>query len=175
VYIAGRMRILVLSLVLVGVAGCTCGSDSTQGAQIPREVLERPRGTAKRKYDSQGDLMESANRLKGLPMPEGLGESKEFQGSHMFRTHLPIDRLVRYFGQRLETTTVETRGKGAIYRKALFKKATPEFANYRYDVSILPAMNFTLVSVIVAPPPTGIEPDVKDLARQYQEILDRAQ
>lgn len=169
------MRFEVLSIVLVVLAGCTCGSDSTQGAQIPRNVLDRPQDAPKRKFDEKGDLIESANRVKGLPMPEGLGEATEYQGTLRYRTHLPIDRLVRYFDTRLTTNGVEKRGKGAVFHKGRYKKESGDFVGYGYDVTVLPAMGFTIVSVIAAPPPTGIEPDVKELERQYKEIIERGQ
>ena len=166
---------LVVCLVALGLAGCTCGSDATQGVQIPHRVVERPPSQEKRKYDARGDLLESANRIEGLPMPEGLGEGTEFQGTKLFRTHLPIDRVARYFGQRLMTPTIEKRGKGAVFRSAKYTKGGEEFAEHKYTVSVLPGPGVTLVSVTVAKPYTGKPVDPKELADKYQELLERGQ
>ena len=64
------MRFGILSVVLLVLGGCTCGSDATQGAQIPRNVLERPREVTKRKYDAQGELIDRIfDRIEAIFKP----------------------------------------------------------------------------------------------------------
>lgn len=69
-----------------------------------------------RYYDLKGDLRESENAEFGIKMPLGLKEISRTETSAVFRSFLPIEKFLAFFGPRLLTGRLEKVGRGAIYR-----------------------------------------------------------
>jgi hypothetical protein len=121
-------------------------------------VTAAPRPTSPSLYDDDGNLRASDERVAGLTLPVGLtprGSSDE--RAHLYTSTAPILRLLRYFGPRLTTGTVEPRaGGGACYRSATVREATG--SSVHLDVTIMPIPGERISVEIRELPPAVVTP-----------------
>jgi hypothetical protein len=120
-----------------------CGSErhDTEGRAsepVPTvAVTAVPRELVPPLYDENGDLAPSDDRVAGLTLPRGLTAEPTEDRSYTYFSTVPIGRLLRYFGPRLTTGTVEPRpGGGAYYRNATVREAVG--SSVHLDVTITP-------------------------------------
>jgi hypothetical protein len=148
-----RASAAALALLVAG-----CGPSNERDA-APAPDPAPPRAAADREgprealYDPDGALLPSATRIAGLTLPRGMEAMRSSGDEHVFRTEVPMDRIVAYFGPRLFTARVDRVGTGVIYRRA---RPTEARGSAVYlDVSILPTSEgSTQVHVYeLAPPP----------------------
>lgn len=129
---------VVLSYLLV-VQACDCsGSKPTSSPKVEvTEVVKphKPANHADELYDEKGLLRDSGKKVAGLPLPVALTETISEEKRHVYRTHVPINKVLKFFGPKLFTVQVDRHGEGAIYRNA---KVLRSKSQSLLEVSILP-------------------------------------
>lgn len=152
-----------LSVVLVlGLASACAEGDRAQPREVPAprpDNPERGRLHVDRNllFGPDGELLESDQKIAGLPLPKGLDVVREGERSHVYFTQAPLVKVQRYFGPRLTTTEVERIGAGVVYRQAIPKGVRG--GQVRMDVSLLPATGGRTRVEVVELPPAPIVPD----------------
>ena len=155
-----------------------CGSDPLPALEDLEETPEEetqnvPFHVEDELYDQEGNLREGDTRVAGLRLPVGLELDYEEERNHIFRTTVPIEKVVRYFGPRLFTGNVSRIGDGAVYRGAVPKNV--EGSPVRLDVSILEIGAKVRVEITELPPlPQNPLPpaELERLWREQQQKLD---
>jgi len=87
-------------------------------------------------YDEEGNLLESDVVVAGLRLPRGFELTAEVDRRHVYDSHVPIEKIHRYFGPRLITGQVDRHGDGATFREAVPREARGGIV--KLDVSITP-------------------------------------
>lgn len=133
----------------------------------PRETVTRDEPPPIRGED--GELLESDERVAGLVLPRGLEEVSHIGVRWVYRTDQPMPLVLRYFGTRLVTGTVE-RGPGgrATYRNAVPSGVDPEAA-VRMDVTIGSTSGAATRIEIVEIPPEPLTPPTEEEIRARVE------
>ncbi len=164
--------VLALALLVAG-----CGDDDATQAPTPSAPAEPPSPPPTfhpedELYDAEGNLRESDEVVAGLHLPRGLELDREEERRHIYKTHVPIAKVVAYFGPRLFTGLVDRIGDGAVYRGATVVGV--ENAP-RMDVSILQAGSSVRVEILELPPLPVAPPSPAELQRQWDEMMRRAE
>lgn len=124
-------------------------------------------------YNAQGQVLPSEDRIAGLVLPRGLTEVRKTERKRVFRSEVPIRKLLEYFGPKLFTGTVERVGPGAVYRKATVQGVLR--SSIKLDVAVLEiGEGLTRVSVKEIPPPPRSAPSLDETrteARKQVETL----
>lgn len=123
-------------------------------------------------YDAEGNLLESEEHVSGIVLPVSLSPMTVEDRRHVYRTAVPLTRVLRYFGPRLITGRVDpSAGGGATYRDALPRDAAGSAVHV--DVAITPIPGGTRIEIeeLLPPPPTPPteEEAMEDLARRLQQ------
>ncbi len=127
--------------MLLGMMAAGCGKDRL-AVQPPdtggedAQAAPEPGPKADPLYDAAGHLRESSDDIAGLRLPVGLTPFRDAESRRIFRSKVPLRKMLEYFGPRLNTAQVDRVGDGAIYRNAVAKGA--EGGTITLDVSIMP-------------------------------------
>lgn len=152
-------------LAVLSVCGTACGTAPTDVEGEAPEVVAPPPDRASVVTDepppirgTDGELLESDERVAGLVLPRGLEEVSHIGVRRVYRTSQPMALVLRYFGTRLVTGNVE-RGPGgrATYRNAVPSGVDPTTA-VRMDVEIGTSSGAATRIEIVELPPEPLSP-----------------
>jgi hypothetical protein len=153
-----------------------CGSEHRDAEGMPSEpvptvAVTAPRTVVPPLYDEEGNLLPSEERVAGLALPVGLTPFASEDRMHSYLSNVPIARLLRYFGPRLTTGTVEPRsGGGACYRAATVREATGSAV--RLDVTITPVPGErTMVEIRELPPPPVTPPSEAESIHALEQAI----
>lgn len=161
-----------LSFVLLGavlVLGPGCGQkDEVQGREFRRETLKKPVAKITRKYDADGELLESEFKFGEIPLPMGLAEHNIKAKEFVFYTRLDPAKLTRYFVARLSAKEIKPLGEGALLKGARYTPLGD--TSPIYDVSIVRADVDSRVELRLVPeaPTTGAATP-EDLQKMMKE------
>ncbi len=152
-----------------------CSGERTSEAPVeepttdaPPEATEEVRDTAITWYDAQGQLRESQEKIAGLVLPVGLRQVRETERKKVYRTEVPIRKLLEYFGPRLFTGSVERDGPGAVYRNAQVQGVLR--SSVKLDVSIKKSNErVTRVAITEIPPPPRHAPSLDETRKRASE------
>lgn len=153
-------------------AGCSGGDDEASHAPRRVHVDEPPRPQPRRdnRYGPDGELLESDEVVAGLVLPRGLEPVLRTERRHLFTSRVPLEKMLAYFGPRLNTAEVEREGHSAVYRRA-----TPIGARgglVKLDVAIRPSSaGGTRVEISEIPPPPVDTGDRAKLIERLEEDL----
>jgi hypothetical protein len=109
--------------VLLALAGC--GGDEEESlpevvAPVPEVEAPEAPDLPEPLYGEDGALLESDVTVAGLVLPRGLEPVLEEERRHVYRSDVPLPRVLQYFGVRLVTGQVDAlSGGGATYRDAV--------------------------------------------------------
>ena len=88
--------VTIVLLCVAGSAACARSADrEVRGEEIPANLRDQPTNQPKQRFDRTGELLESKTKLEGLPLPVDLGPEVVLNGAHVYKSRLPIDKLVR--------------------------------------------------------------------------------
>lgn len=154
-----------------------CGGGERDAEGTPSEVLPAvdvapaPHLESESIFDEDGDLRASDERVAGLTLPMGLEENaSDDERLHTYFSEAPIPALLRYFGPRLTTGTVDAlAGGGAAYRAAIPREVTG--GAVRLDVSIMPVPQHVLVEIRELMPEPATPPPESESLRALQEAI----
>lgn len=118
-------------------------------------------------FDDEGRLQPSEEFVAGVRLPKGLRLYRRTEREHIYRTELPIKKVLAYFGPMLMTGKVDRMGEGAVYRRASVLGA--EMNPTKVDVSILKAGDLTRVAITELPPPSKFAPSAQETRRKAQK------
>lgn len=152
-------------------AACRSSStDAPEAAQDPvvpeaPEEASPPPQDVVRIYGADGRLLASDDFIAGVRLPRGLELVREYLGTHTYRIHAPIQKVLSYFGPMLVTGKVDRQGRGAIYRNASVRGA--EISPTKVDVSILETGDgFTRIAITERPPPPEYAPPLEQTLKR---------
>ncbi len=174
----GRFDEAMRSVVLLALLAVACGGNDDATETTPPPAPEEPPPVAPtfhpedELYDAEGNLRESDEVVAGLRLPRGLQLDHEEERRHVYQTHVPIGKVVAYFGPRLFTGLVDRIGDGAVYRGATVVGV--ENAP-RMEVSILQTGSSVRVEIVELPPMPATPPSPAELQRQWEEMMRRAE
>ena len=147
--------------VWVAVLGClavvACSGDPPPSREGVGQALPQPppRSSLRESiYDAEGNLRESDTVVAGLTLPMGLEENtaRSTQRRHFYHSNVPHQKVLSYFGPRLNTMEVEHEGDSVVYRNAVPQGVRGGVV--RLDVRVEPtSAHPTSVEVIERPPP----------------------
>ncbi len=124
-------------------------------------------------YDEEGNLLESEERVSGVLLPVSLQMLVEEDRRHVYRTDVPITRVLRYFGPRLITGRVDPGvGGGATYRDALSRDSPASGVHIDVAITPIPGPSTRIeIEELLPPPrtPPTEEEAMQDLARRIRE------
>ncbi len=160
------------------VALAACGSDERDAEGLVAEPVaevapERviPPGPPPI-YDAEGNLLASDERVSGIVLPVTLEPLVVEERRHVYRTEVPITKVLSYFGPRLMTGRVDPGpGGGATYVGALPRDSPG--STLHVDVAIAPIPGPATRIEIVEPMPAILTPPteaeaMQDLARHLE-------
>ena len=140
------------------------GSTHPQPANVKSEgtpqTLEAP-------LDDEGRLLPSDEFVAGVRLPKGLRLYRRAEREHIYRTEVPIEKVLAYFGPMLMTGKVDRMGEGAVYRRASVLGA--EMNPTKVDVWILKAGDLTRVAITELPPRSKFAPSVEETRSKAQK------
>jgi hypothetical protein len=158
------------------VAGCGGGEESPErGLEVvvdrapEREEPRGPRGD--NRFDEEGELLESDERVGGLILPRGMTEDEGVDGDKRYFTRIRYEKVLRYIGPRLITGEVERHGDVVIYRNARARDAVG--GEVRMDVRVVPDVTGgtrLIVRERSAAPPITDESSAEIVERLNQEL-----
>jgi hypothetical protein len=156
-----------------------CGSEAHDAEGLPAEpiaevVPERViREAPPPIYDEEGNLLASEERVAGLVLPVSLEPMIEEERRHVYRTRVPLTKVLSFFGPRLVTGRVDrSAGGGATYRDALPQGASGAYVHVDVAITPIPGPATRVEIVELLPPPTTppTEQEAMDeLARRMRE------
>lgn len=148
-------------LTVVVVVGCAlvvaCSGDPPPSTDGVGQALPTPPPRSSRRqsiYDEHGELRESDDVVAGLTLPMGLeaDEARSTDRRHFYNSNVPHQKMLSYFGPRLNTVEVEHLGDSVVYRNAVPQGVRGGVV--RLDVRIEPtSAHPTSVEVFERPPP----------------------
>ncbi len=156
-------------LVAIGCGGPTEAPPPVE--RPPRAVRERPiRPVRETLYGSDGQLVETDERVAGFPLPRGMTKLRDEGRRHIYRTEAPLGKVQAYFGRRLMTGQVDRQGEAVVYRDALARNGSP----VHLDVTIAPgSTGLTRVEIHELAPPAVNPPTEADYERQLARDMQR--
>ena len=166
---------LIASLICVFWLVC-CGRPSEEEpppqpeSTSPQPANAENEGTpevVEARFDDEGRLLPSDEFVAGVRLPKGLSLYRRTEREHIYRTELPIKKVLAYFGPMLMTGKVDRMGEGAVYRRASVLGA--EMNPTKVDVSILKAGDLTRVAITELPPPSKFAPSAQETRRKVQK------
>ena len=133
-------QLTTLSTVIV-LAALACSEEAPLSTRGVGQDLPPPQPRARPNtsiYDEDGVPRESDTVVAGLTLPLGLEEIVGLQRErrHVYSSEVPPQKLLRYFGPRLNTLSIDHEGERVVYREAIAQRASE--AQVRLDVSIEP-------------------------------------
>ena len=107
-----------LSIVLL----CACSKQQDEKALMRREVLRVNNLAAERRKqldevrvtDERGDLLASKQRVAGVLLPRGYDPKFTFEYDWYYDGQQPYSKLVKYFTEQLESTTVQQPNRSTL-------------------------------------------------------------
>lgn len=118
-------------------------------------------------YGPDGALLASTEKIGVVVLPMGLTPDASAPDQFEFDSQVPIEKLVAFFGDELETAVVERVGNGAIYRNAKVRgHAGPE----RYDVTVLPGRRAQHVVIRPRKEPPPLPSEAEILKKLNEEL-----
>lgn len=116
------MRSVIAATVLL-LLSTGCG-DEAVGTQIPQDVA-KPKSVKRvtKTRDAEGLLLEGDINHVGLVMPIGFKDPDRIDNTYFYKTHYKMDKLLRYFGDRLDARDMRRQGDGVVYRNTIPKAA----------------------------------------------------
>ena len=175
-----RTAALVAATLLALLAAGSCRSEAPAApAPVPeadqtQAVVEAPAPARRsvRVYDRDGALLPSDEFIAGVRMPRGIELFRRAGKVHVYRTRVPTETVLRYFGPILITGKVERLGTGAVYRQASVRGA--EINPTKVDVSITGGSNgWTRISVTELPPTPAYAPPEDETRLRAREAFQR--
>jgi len=166
---------------VIGVLGlllAACGGDdegSPDGVEVivdrapEREEPRSPRGDDR--FDENGDLLESDERVAGLILPRGMSPEPSVDRQRTFSTRVSHQKVLRYVGPRLQTGEVERHGDVVIYRNAVARDARGAQVHMDVRVMPVPTGGTQLIITEYEPLPTEEVRDPEALIRRFNEEL----
>ncbi len=152
-----------------------CGDETGTGASNTVPLAERSKnqkGAKDELYDAEGNLLASGKKVAGLTLPRGLEPSTKRARSRSYTTKVPLNKVLRFFGPRLQTGTVDRIGQGIIYRQAIPRGVKGGVV--KLDVSVLPSSKGgARVEIVELPPPPKTTPNRGQLAKEMDRALKR--
>jgi len=134
----------------------------------PREIRQDPI------YGPDGVPRESDERIAGLALPLGLEEIEELREDrrHVYGSSVPMPKMLRYFGPRLNTLHIDQTGERVTYRDALPQGVRG--GAVKLDVTVEPTSSHpTRVEIFERPPPPPEGTVVTEEAvREYFDTLE---
>lgn len=159
--------------VLVSACSCSEAPPSVEGvgAEVQAPASRRPTEDLDQLYDAQGVPLASGEQVAGLVLPRGLTEVEELSRArrHVYRSRVPPDRLLRYFGPRLTTVDVQHRGGSVTYADAVPRGVRGGVV--KLDVTIRPSSAHAAVVELYErppPPPAGTHIPAEDIRRHLE-------
>ncbi|MCC6873795.1 MAG: hypothetical protein IT378_05730 [Sandaracinaceae bacterium] len=163
-----RAGALALLLFACSEGPSTQGLGAPVAPPPPRSARPAPEAL----YGPEGELLESDERVAGLALPRGLSLTREDGRLHVYASRAPVEKLLRYFGPRLDTLNVEQRGTIVVYHDA-----TPRHGRgglVRLDVTIQPSSaHAARLEIYERPPPPP--PGTQISEEEIRRALERAQ
>jgi hypothetical protein len=170
------MRRVWLSWVVAAAAlagGCSEEPPSVEGvgrrieAPPPRPARDRGDGL----YGADGVPLESDERVAGLVLPRGLEPVEELseERRHVYRSRVPPERLLRYFGPRLTTVHIQRQGPTVTYAEAVPRGVRGGVV--KLDVTIRPSSSAEAVVEVYErppPPPDGTRIPADEIRRHLE-------
>jgi hypothetical protein len=163
----------LVALMLVVAAGC----GRPREVEARRELLDVPSQIEQvqqkvlktRILDDSGNLEPSEVVVSGLRLPRGLAEQIASERRHIYDTTVDRDKLIAYFGPRLETGEVKPGGGAVKYVRARSRESAGEIF---FDVLIgtkpgVPGHNF--VDIREYPPMPLKWPSNEEVQRKLAE------
>jgi len=154
---ARRVAWLTVVVAVVCAGAVACSEDpppSSDGVGQPLPTPP-PRSSARESiYDAEGQLRESETVVAGLTLPMGLEEdtARSTERRHFYYSDVPRQKMLSYFGPRLNTVEVEHQADSVVYRNAIPQGVRGGVV--KLDVRIEPTSHRpTLVEVYERPPP----------------------
>ncbi len=166
-------RFIAMVLIGLGLAsGCSRRAQDEEvdavGPASAATVVEPTVVAAPALYNAQGQLLPSEDRIAGLVLPRGLTEVRKAERKRVFRSEVPIRKLLEYFGPRLFTGNVERVGTGAVYRNATVQGVLR--SSVKLDVSILRITDeLSRVAIREIPPPPRSAPSLDETRTEARE------
>ncbi|MCA9602909.1 MAG: hypothetical protein R3A78_00490 [Polyangiales bacterium] len=159
--------VTIVLLCVAGSAACARSADrEVRGEEIPANLRDQPTNQPKQRFDRTGELLESKTKLEGLPLPVDLGPEVVLNGAHVYKSRLPIDKLVRYFTKHLNPEEIQYVGRGARFKHATVADVED---GPPLNVSIAPAGSQTRVEIeIIRPPPENPVPE-SELMQRFED------
>ena len=153
----------------------SCGRQREEEPLREPENKPRPANTESRPvperaetlFDDEGRLLPSDEFVAGVRLPKGLRLYRRTEREHIYRTEVPIKKVLAYFGPMLMTGKVDRMGEGAVYRRASVLGA--EMNPTKVDVSILKAGDLTRVAITELPPPPKFAPSAQETRTKAQQ------
>ncbi|MBW2460989.1 MAG: hypothetical protein JRH11_05040 [Deltaproteobacteria bacterium] len=136
--------VAILALAGLAAFAAACEEEVEERPPPPVIVEAQPPGPAANPnalYDEEGNLLESDVVVAGLRLPRGFELTVEVDRRHVYDSHVPIEKIHRYFGPRLITGQVDRHGDGATFREAVPRAARGGIV--KLDVSIVPRSRTT--------------------------------
>ena len=173
------MRRLLVGLLTLAVLAASCSKEREAPGDQHRVIQEKNEAEVKKGqapirphlYDRKGRLLPSEDFMVGIQLPRGLTLLYERNLVHMYKTEVPIEKVLAYFGPLMITGKVDQVGKGAIYRNASVQGA--EMNPTKVEVSILEAGNAAHVSIRELPPPPIHTPSNEETRRKAADAWER--
>ncbi len=158
-----------------------CGKDrmavqpQQADSDVAAELVPEPSPEFDPLYDAAGHVRESSEDIAGLRLPVGLTPFRDAESKRIFRSKIPLRKMLEYFGPRLNTAQVDRVGDGAIYRHAVAKDV--EGGTTTLDVSIMPLpTGETRVEIVEHRPQVQRAPmseaELKQMTRNHLKHLD---
>ena len=175
-----RTATLAAAMLLAWLVAGACRSEAPAAPEPAPEVedtqavVETPAPARKsvRMFDRDGALLPSDEFIAGVQMPRGIELFRRAGKVHVYRTRVPTETVLRYFGPILITGKVERRGTGALYRQASVRGA--EINPTKVDVSITDTGNgWTRISVTELPPTPAYAPPEDETRLRAREEFQR--
>lgn len=172
------MRAIGLSLLVVACGlGCSEPPPSERGIgrYVPPPAPVR-RSVAASLYDEEGIPRESDVVVAGLRMPLGLEEEVGLRTErrHVFRSSVPPQKLLRYFGPRLTTMDIRHEREVVTYRAATPRELRS--GHVPLDVTIRPSSAYAARVEVVERPPAieeGVVVTEEEIRRQLDGLSAR--
>ncbi len=166
--------------MVLALGGGACGRGGDSAPELPEELAPMPETTRddapvrEAIYGDDGEVLESTQRVAGLPLPRGLETVLEDGRRHVYRSEVPLQKMQSYFGVRLVTGQVDARaGGGATYVDAVPRGVRG--GEVRLDVTVEPSSAAqSRVEIVERAPALVTPPTEEESLRRLRERMERA-